>query len=54
MVTAAAIVGAAQLAIKRTSRKVVVVVGEYPIIELCIRVAIVSLEIISNLIELTH
>ena len=37
-VAAAAIPGAARLAIKRTSR-VVVVVGEYPIIELRISVA---------------
>ena len=38
---AAAIAGAAWLAIKRTSRVIVVVlvVGEYPIIELRIRVA---------------
>ena len=36
---AAAIAGAAQLAIKQTSR-VGVVVGEYVIIELCIHVAI--------------
>ena len=39
VVAAAAIAGAAQLA-KRTSRAVVVVVGEYPIIELRIRMAI--------------
>ena len=37
-VAAAAIAGAAPLAIKRTAR-VVVVVGEYPIIELLIRMA---------------
>ena len=36
---AAAIAGAAQMAIKQTSRVVVVVV-EYPIIEVCIRLAI--------------
>ena len=40
MTVAAAIAGAARQAIKRTSRVVVVVVGEYPIIELHIRVAI--------------
>ena len=41
-VAAAAIAGAARLAIKQTLRVVVVVVvGEYPIIELDIRVAIV-------------
>ena len=39
-VAAAAIPGAARLAIKRTSVVVVVVVGKYPIIELRIRVAI--------------
>ena len=39
-VAAAAIAGAARLAIKQTSRVVVVVVGEYPIIELRMRVAI--------------
>ena len=40
-VAAAAIAGATRLAIKQMS-KVVVVVGEYPIIELCIRMAMVN------------
>ena len=44
MVSAVAIAGAAQLAIKRTSRAgIVVVVGEYSIIELCIHVAIIMM-----------
>ena len=46
VVAAAAIAGATQLAIKRMSRVgvvvvVVVVVGEYSIMELCIRMAMV-------------
>ena len=40
VVTATAIAGAARLAIKRTSTVGVDVVGEYSIIELCIRLAI--------------
>ena len=43
VVGAAAIAGAARLAIKWTSRVgVVVIVGEYSIIELCIRMAIAT------------
>ena len=42
VVTAAAIAGAAQLALKRKLRVGVVVVGEYSIIELRIRVAIMT------------
>ena len=43
VVSAAGIAGAARLAIKRTPRVGVVVVGEYSIIELRIRMAILQI-----------